>query len=188
MDGFVPFPKIGRLSREIVITEKIDGANSLIEIREDGTILTGSRSQWITPRSVGGMDNFGFAGWVLENREALASLGPGRHFGEWWGRGIQCGYDMPGKRFSLFNARRWTDNPMLPTCCHVVPVLWTGDFDTNEINRVMNELALTGSVAAPGFMKPEGIVIYHAQANVAFKKTFEKDDAGKGREPISESL
>ncbi len=40
-------------------------------------------------------------------------------------------------------------------------------------------------------MKPyyddgKGIVIYHAQANVLFKKTFEKDDAGKGREKIAD--
>lgn len=52
---------------------------------------------------------------------------------------------------------------------------------------IMADLAMGGSVASPGFMKPEGVVIYHAQANVLFKKTFEKDDAGKGKEPIAEA-
>lgn len=39
-----------------------------------------------------------------------------------------------------------------------------------------------GSVAAPGFMKPEGIVVFHVAAGVSFKKTLEKDDQPKGRQ------
>ena len=189
MSEFIPFQKIGRLSREIVITEKIDGTNGLIDIGEDGeTMRVGSRSQWIKPRQEGGPDNFGFAEWSYANRLELLKLGPGRHFGEWWGAGIQRRYGLTEKRFSLFNVKRWSGNPELPACCQVVPVLWSGDFDTGEIMRVMSDLLMTGSCASPGFMKPEGVVIYHAQANVAFKKTFEKDDAGKGREPVAESL
>lgn len=179
---FVPFQKIGRLSRDITITEKIDGTNGLIEISDDGTFQVGSRSQWITPRSSGGRDNFEFAEWVHDHWSDIQLLGPGRHFGEWWGSGIQRSYGLNEKRFSLFNVKRWSDDAARPACCHVVPTLWTGDFDTEEIRRVMANLSITGSVASPGFMKPEGVVIYHSQANVAFKKTFEKDDAGKGRE------
>jgi hypothetical protein len=44
----------------------------------------------------------------------------------------------------------------------------------------MHNLAIEGSHAAPGFMNPEGIVIYHTQGNFGLKKTFEKDDTGKG--------
>ncbi len=36
-----------------------------------------------------------------------------------------------------------------------------------------------GSYAAPGFMKPEGIVIFHVAANMGFKKTLDKDDMPK---------
>jgi hypothetical protein len=43
----------------------------------------------------------------------------------------------------------------------------------------MNTLKETGSIAAPGFMNPEGIVIFHTKGNLGFKKTFEKDDTGK---------
>ncbi len=57
-----------------------------------------------------------------------------------------------------------------------------------NVPALMQTLAGHGSLAAPGFMKPEGIVIFHAQGNVAFKKTFDKDNAGKGREPIAEEL
>lgn len=180
MIEFVPFQKIGRLSREIIITEKIDGTNGVLQIYEDGSLLAGSRSQWLGKDG----DNFGFGRWAEEHRdELIAGLGVGRHYGEWWGQGIQRKYGLTEKRFSLFNTSRWGETR--PACCHVVPVLWRGDFDTNEINSVMATLLHGGSVAAPGFMKPEGIVIYHAQANFLLKKTFEKDDAGKGREPIA---
>jgi hypothetical protein len=182
MSDFVPFQKIGRLSREIIITEKIDGTNGVIAIGEDGTFEVGSRNRWILPDQ----DSFGFLMWCLQNKDELMRLGPGRHYGEWWGRGIQRGYDQANKRFSLFNTSRWGGVETRPACCGVVPVLYRGDFDTNEIGRVMDELRAGGSVVAPGFMRPEGIVIYHAQANVLFKKTFEKDDAGKGREQIAE--
>lgn len=182
MSDFVPFQKIGRLSREIVITEKIDGTNGCISIHEDGTFRVGSRTQWITPDR----DNFGFAKWAHENKDDLVShLGCGCHFGEWWGQGIQRKYGQPEKRFSLFNVTKWDGVETRPMCCGVVPTLYRGDFDTNEIARVMDDLAAGGSVAAPGFMKPEGIVIFHAQAGVLFKKTFEKDGAGKGRETIA---
>lgn len=179
MSDFVQFQKIGRLSREIIITEKIDGTNGVIEIGEDGSFQVGSRTRWLGS----GRDNFGFGLWAHTHRDELvAGLGVGRHFGEWWGQGIQRKYGLAEKRWSLFNTHKWGERH--PACCHVVPILYRGDFDTNEITRVMAELKAKGSVAAPGFMKPEGVVIYHAQANVMFKKTFENDEAGKGREPI----
>lgn len=181
MTEFTPFQKIGRLSREIIITEKIDGTNGVIYIGDDGTFLAGSRSRWVTP---GKDDNYGFAGWAQAHKdELITGLGPGRHYGEWWGQGIQRRYGLAEKRFSLFNVSRWAETR--PACCGVVPTLWRGDFDTAQVWRVMAELAAGGSVAAPGFMNPEGVVIYHPQANVLFKKTIEGDAAGKGREPTA---
>lgn len=172
---FVEFPKISRLLRECVVTEKIDGTNAQVTVLEDGRVLAGSRNRWITPED----DNFGFARWVKENEEALrAGLGFGTHFGEWWGAGIQRRYGLSEKRFSLFNVHQWPDAPPL---CHVVPVLYTGGFSTGEIDRVLSELRATGSVAAPGFMKPEGVVVYHTAARTLFKRTIEKDDEPKGR-------
>src|SRR5271170_4782953 len=103
---FVEFPKIARYSREVVCSEKIDGSNGQIYINDTMTeVFAGSRSQWITPEQ----DNFGFARWVAENKEELLKLGPGSHFGEWWGAGIQRRYDLKEKRFSLFNTHRWSD-------------------------------------------------------------------------------
>ena len=177
---FKEFPKIARLSREMVITEKIDGTNGQIYIGEDGEFLVGSRTRWITPEN----DNAGFARWALENKGELLKLGVGSHFGEWWGQGIQRNYGLKEKRFSLFNVHRWLGNPDLPKCCSVVPLLYTGIFNINEIESTIQRLVTSGSIASPGFMKPEGVVIYHTAAKTLFKKTIEKDEEWKGKSKI----
>ena len=192
---FKEFPKIARLSREIIVTEKIDGTNASIYIGEDGEFLCGSRTQWITPEK----DNYGFAAWAYTRRDELMKLGVGHHFGEWWGSGCQRGYDLPKgeKRWSLFNTVRWclaSEEPKqiemqdprivkyqdrLPAICNLVPVLYRGPFDTQKIDEVLESLKTGGSLASPGFMKPEGIVVFHTQGNVGFKKTIEKDEVPK---------
>lgn len=175
---FQPFNKIARLTRDCTITEKIDGTNGCIYIGENGEFMVGSRTRWITPED----DNFGFAAWAYENRDELMKLGVGRHFGEWWGAGIQRKYDQETKRFSLFNTHKWSDPSVRPQCCDVVPVLYVGPFETNEAERTISVLRSSGSVAAPGFMNPEGIIIYHHAAGLYFKKTLEKDAEWKGKQ------
>jgi hypothetical protein len=64
---FEEFPKMARLSRRIIITEKIDGTNAQVFIGEDGTMQFGSRTRWITPDD----DNFGFAKWATEHADEL---------------------------------------------------------------------------------------------------------------------
>lgn len=212
MKEFQKFPKMARLSRECVITEKIDGTNAQIYIEEfkgypaedalfqkDGLALwAGSRTRWITPQA----DNYGFAKWALDHGEELLQLGPGRHFGEWWGAGIQRGYGLSEKRFSLFNVLRWAlrgtepkpiynPNPfskeppkmqqVLPACVGLVPELYRGDFSTVAVVDMLQKLVACGSQAAPGFGKPEGVVVYHIAGNVGFKKTIEKDNEPKSK-------
>lgn len=175
---FRPFDKIARLSRTVVVSEKIDGTNGVIGIGEDKEFCVGSRNKWITPQN----DNYGFAKFAFDNKDALISvLGTGFHYGEWWGQGIQRNYGLKEKRFSLFNTSRW-GNGVLPEdfCCGVVPVLYTGDFDSVRIDLCLKELEKNGSFAAPGFMNPEGIVIYHTAANLYFKKTIKNDNTPKG--------
>lgn len=171
---FIEFPKMPRLSREIVVTEKIDGTNAQVYVSADGEVFAGSRTRWITPEE----DNFGFARWVEANANELAQLGPGSHFGEWWGQGIQRGYGITEKRFSLFNVDRWGEGR--PSCCGIVPVLYRGVFDTAWIENCLEVLSTTGSVASPGFMNPEGVVIYHIAGRLGFKKTIHKDEVPKG--------
>lgn len=176
---FVSFPKIGRLSRGCIISEKIDGTNGQIYIGEDGEFLVGSRNRWITP---GKSDNMGFARWAYDHKEELMMLGPGKHFGEWWGVGIQRRYGLTEKRFSLFNTARWADGHQTrPACCHVVPVIYEGAFTSTAVDDAVNHLARFGSLAAPGFTDPEGVVVYHAATKQLFKKTIKNDESPKGQ-------
>ncbi len=173
---FIPFPKISRLNRGCVISEKIDGTNAQVVITEEGEIFAGSRTRWITPDA----DNYHFAEWVQGNKDDLLKLGPGQHFGEWWGLGIQRRYGLTERRFSLFNAGRW-NNPESgrPACCHVVPVLYAGPFTTNAVADAIKQLTEHGSVAAPGFMDPEGVVVFHAASRQLQKVTCRNDESRK---------
>ena len=191
MIDFVGFPKMARLSRECIITEKIDGTNACVYIDDEGNVTAGSRTRWITPQA----DNFGFAKWVERNVEEIRTIGPGQHFGEWWGQGIQRGYGLAAgdKRFSLFNVGRWAlhgtePQPLgaqklqdvLPPCIGLVPVLYRGTFSTDAVDGALLSLEAGGSYAAPGFADPEGVVVFHVAANIGFKKTLKDDESPKG--------
>ena len=177
MITFPEFNKIPRLNRNCTITEKIDGTNGVIHIEGD-QILVGSRTRWITPED----DNFGFARWVDCNKQELLKLGPGTHYGEWWGGSIQRGYGLQEKRFSLFDTARWDDPLVRPACCGIVPVLYSGLFTTDVVGTAIERLKTLGSEAAPGFMEAEGVVIYHEAAGQMFKVTIKGDEKGKETE------
>ncbi|WP_051447586.1 RNA ligase family protein [Rhizobium leguminosarum] len=191
--NFQAFNKIPRLSKSFwcTITEKIDGSNAQVYITDDfddfgedvsavvasGTcpqdgrqlnLRVGSRNRWIKPGKE--TDNYGFASWCVERKDELFKLGPGQHFGEWYGSGIQCGYGLTGgdKRFALFNARRWGaayearkaghENDF-PSCVEVVPWLYSGAYTQEAVDYNMKQLKECGSFAVPGFMAPEGIIV-----------------------------
>ena len=210
---FEEWPKIARLNRDIIITEKLDGTNAAIGVYAEGknvacpgggceTVPTGrllvyaqSRTRVLRP---GETDNFGFRAWVEENAEMLKLLGPGLHFGEWWGQGIQRGYGLRHRTFSLFNTRRWVDKPEEADVIRklketglnidVVPVLYQGPrfikgahASVDAADHMIERLNERGSAAAPGHMNPEGIVVFHTAAQIAFKVTCEKDEQPKGQ-------
>lgn len=175
---FKGFPKIPRLNRTVIVTEKIDGTNAQIYVGEDGLVLAGSRKRWITPEA----DNFGFAKWVKEHEDELrVGLGIGTHYGEWWGAGIQRRYGLVEKRFSLFNVSRWTDD-VRPACCSVVPTLAIDTRLEIAVDKALQTLRILGSQAAPGFMQPEGIVVFHSASGSLYKVTLENDASHKGDE------
>jgi hypothetical protein len=173
------------------ITEKIDGTNGVIFIKPQDDLAyadfpdfaTGSRNRWITPDD----DNHGFAKWAHGHSTILTSLlGPGWHYGEWWGKGINSRYGnlAPNKRFALFNTHRWS-----PIADHfnelpvmVVPIIRQGIFESGLVLEAMSFLRANGSVAAPGCLNPEGVMIYHHAANQYFKKTLIDDESPKGKE------
>lgn len=199
---FKDFPKIARLRRGITVSEKIDGTNAHVYIRtlaDDEVMPTdtpivavvgkflvyaGSRTRYITPGKE--TDNFGFAAWVSANAETLVKLGEGRHYGEWWGRGIQRGYGLQERRFSLFNVARW-ESQVVPedklilgaVGVGAVPVLAKGDFTDSIVDAAVEELRASGSKAAPGYMDAEGIVVFHSASGQLFKRTLVGDEAPK---------
>lgn len=174
---FRPFEKIPRLRRTVVVTEKIDGTNACVFVGEDGVVIAGSRSRWITPEA----DNFGFAAWVKAHEVALRELGPGYHYGEWYGAGIQRRYGLAEKRFALFNTARWADGAPKPrpVCCGVVPVLATGSMD-EAVETALRRLRTEGSVAVPGFRDLEGVVVYHSASGNLYKVLLKGDELPKG--------
>lgn len=220
---FQEFPKIARLNRDIVVTEKIDGTNAQIHIvplseaeplaayhlawssRDSDTglvMLAGSRSKYLQPARDGvkGGDNFGFAAWVRANVDDLWALGEGRHYGEWWGSGIQRGYGLTNgeKRFSLFNVARWhavgaepyvmqgadpRQPPKVsseaPACCGVVPVLYRGPWTGDAVQACLDLLTEDGSHANAGFRNPEGIVVFHTSSGTLYKVTLVGDEQPK---------
>lgn len=181
---FTPWPKIARLNRDCIVTEKIDGTNAAVVVRpEDDTVWSQSRKKVITPES----DNFGFARWVFENSDLLREiLGYGIHFGEWYGQGIQRNYGLVSKRFMLFNTSQWGDPETRELLrdrsdgrVEVSTVLHQGEFSTSLINGIVNDLRSHGSYHVPGFMNPEGVVVYHVAAGISFKVTTTGDESPK---------
>lgn len=182
---FKAWPKIPRANKPLVITEKIDGTNAIIHISEDGQTLTaGSRTRWLGSVSafvhdsvtahLFDKDNFGFFAWCAENYFELLKLGHGYHYGEWYGQGIQRTYGLQEKRFALFNTARWSDGRApRPACCGVVPIL------PDTVSAALELLRSQGSVAVPGFMKPEGIVVFHTGSSTMQKILLENDNVPK---------
>ncbi len=210
MSDFPKYPKTNRLYDDILITEKLDGTNGLIQIKllegeqnpahyeyqpaagesivlhADGlqySVRAGSRERWLVPGK--NTDNYGFAAWVEENADTLVLLGEGVHYGEWWGAGIQRKYGMATKRFSLFNtfhleaqaASAEISNAYKPPV-ESVPVLYRGPFSEAAIKEAERRLILGGSVAAPGFMRPKGIIVRFLRAKVNLKVVL---DGGEGK-------
>jgi hypothetical protein len=150
------------------------------------TVSAQSRKRLITPTD----DNAGFAQWVWDNADHLvATLGIGAHFGEWWGKGIQRQYGKDRRIFSLFNTSRWGDILAFDPDPHglaVVPVLYEGPMSEDQIFITLDGLKTYGSEASPGYLNPEGIIIFHKAANSVFKVLLENDDLAKSAKEVVE--
>lgn len=180
---FKAFPKIPRWNRPLLVTEKIDGTNGVIQVDPDGTVRAGSRKRWVTVDQ----DNFGFAAFVQENADELRRLGTGFHYGEWWGKGIQRHYGVQDRRFSLFDTERWSDPSIRPLCCRVVPVLATlAQVRSEDLDGIIRDLLENGSKAETGFLNPEGIIIRHTVSGMCFKMTCRDDLAKESRLALPE--
>lgn len=201
---FAKFGSIGRLYRDVVITEKIDGMNACIVIKQvlgddiyrnaltvvndvpfndysecRFAIGVQSRKQFLT------LDNDiqGLAAWVLEHaRELVLALGPGYHYGEYWGKNIQRSYHQKRNWFSLFNSKRWTkDNVGHIDGLLVVPILYAGPYEDWVNQMQLHRLDIEGSYAAREVddrkldFRAEGIVGWHIALDTYYKVTLDGD-------------
>lgn len=215
---FEGWPKTPRLNKagSTIITEKIDGTNACVVImpigavaawgayaphyggvawvhdptRSDVMYLVGaqSRNRLIYPSN----DNAGFAQWVFDNADRLVELlGPGRHFGEWWGKGIQK-HKLDRKVFSLFNSHRWDkvsaqrpewEEKAVEIGMDIVPVLYKGAFSNEAIQAQLDWLRKYGSMAASNWgltgHPAEGVIIYHQELKGSLKAFVDGDDTPK---------
>ena len=173
MTEFLPWPKIQRVSQlDVTITEKMDGTNACVVVRDGHLVACQSRKRFITPTD----DNAGFAAWAHDHAAELLKLGDGHHFGEWCGPGIQKNpHALTEKRFFLFNTSRPHDE--LPACVSLVPVLHRGAYAPALVEAVMEGLRI--SAAEVGY-KPEGVIVYFHAFRQSLKATFENRD-GKWR-------
>lgn len=171
--SYPKWSKITRLDSPVTVTEKIDGTNGLVAIYPfagydgpdideadavafSGTnlVFAGSRNRWLTVTE----DNHGFAAWVRDHAEELVdALGQGIHHGEFWGRGIQRGYGLSHRVFSVFDTRHDLPETTANGACILrVPVVYSGLLSGMPRN---GEIFPSGSRAAPGYARPEGAVI-----------------------------
>ena len=178
---FKAWGKIPRFeNEEYCFREKIDGTNGcVLVLDQDHELLQGalfaepieqigrdyiwaqSRTRFVHP----GDDNFGFAGWVREHAAELVKLGQGYHYGEWWGRGIQRGYEQTDRHFSLF---------YYPTALPTDVVRHVPTIKAGSLAEARQVLIDGGSLAQPGFMQPEGVVMYASAAKVYYKSIISK--------------
>ena len=169
MQEEIEFVGFGKITRDnpffVTITEKINGTNGCIVIKDGSIVKVQSRRRFITPLD----DNAGFAKWVYSNKEELETMGDGNHFGEWAGPKIQKNpLNLVEKTFFLFNTTRWNeDNQNIPKCCCVVPVLFTGELQPGSVSGWLDRLEDYASEGAT----PEGIVIYYHAFNTYTKHT-----------------
>ena len=170
---FKKFESIERFNSNITITEKVHGTNAQIIIDDAGNIQAASRTRLIYP----GNDNFAFALFVEQNKvELIEALGPGRHFGEWYGSGINSGYGMKNGERKLALFYQYPKEKPLPPQVTMVPILYEGPFIEGIVEQTMNKLKTEGSAIQPGFMRPEGVVIRFGRNGAMFKKVFEAEE------------
>lgn len=172
-DLFKAWPKIPRgKGQQVTISEKLDGTNSCVIIKEGEIVGVQSRNRMITVDD----DNYGFAKWVSENKEKLEQLGDGYHYGEWYGAGIQKNpHNKDGKYFALFNTFRYGEHNPLPEGLNIeiVPVVFRGAQEDIIIEEQMGMLEENAKVEG---YNPEGLIIYYHNTRTFEKYTFKNVD------------
>lgn len=190
-EEFIAWPEIKQYKNGIhcIVTEKVHGSNAQVLVIIDESVVVnedfspepivkaGSRTRWLSPGKE--TDNYGFAQWVEDRKaEIVEKLGPGRHYAEFYGSGINHGYGLKEKRLALFNTRTFPPERPRPEGVDVVPVLYSGPFSPEAVQQIMLELKANGSRLVPGNLSPEGIVIHFPAFGHSMKMVFAPEETG----------
>ncbi len=62
-------------------------------------------------------------------------------------------------------------------------MLYAGLFDTLVVRELVRALRTKGSRVMEGFMRPEGVIVFHAASSQMYKVTCEADSQPKGPRP-----
>jgi ATP-dependent RNA circularization protein (DNA/RNA ligase family) len=89
----VPDEAAALLAGEVVVEEKLDGANLGVSLAEDGTLLLQNRGQYLHLPFAGQFERL--SGWIAAHEQALRSLRPPALivFGEWCAARHSVAYD-----------------------------------------------------------------------------------------------
>lgn len=177
----------------VTILERVDGVTAQIDVTPNA-IYPVVNNRIIVP---GAGDVFGIAAWLGEHLQELREvLGVGTHTGEWYGAGINRNYGLDHRRFALYNVERWcrheedvTEDMRIDreygkkagyiapeTCGGTLDVVaeiplypQEGSITVKDVPRALYLLSRDGSYQVPGFMQPEGVLVYHKKAGMYFK-------------------
>lgn len=184
---FKPFPKITRYTRPRLghITEKMDGTNACVIVEGGQVVGAQSRNRLLTSLSHNSFgepffqdhgENHGFAHWVKTNKDKLALLGDGYHYGEWCGPGINGNrHNLTEKVFYHFNPFRYrdTDFKEYEAGISFVRVLFEGEITDEVVKRTAE--AHWDSIHDV-FYKPEGVMIYYHDFKTTLKFTYDNPE------------
>lgn len=165
----------------VIVTEKIHGANCHVNVvsQPDGSLkaIAGKRTSYVGTQGL-----FGFGEFVTSNeKEICEKLGPGRHYAEWTGAGVNGDYGLKNKTAVLFNTRHHGPKKaagVLPDRFDVVPVLYDGPYVQEKIDEVLADLKANGSKFSHGYMRPEGVVLFFPLFNAYKKIVFKPEETG----------
>jgi hypothetical protein len=206
---YTPHRKTHRLFRDVIISEKLDGTCGCVLVQPDGTVQAGSKNRLLTLeqdnfgfcawvkahedelRGLGVGDHRGEY-WGHGINRAYGMSGGDRRFSLFnvsrWNREIfESNESAQVARSQEMNRHRRVPVDYYPqqfveppNCCEVVPVLHRGLFSTETVAGVAEHLRATGSRAMPGFMNPEGVVVFLVSSGHLYKVTLENDGQHKG--------
>lgn len=151
--------------REVIVEEKIDGANVGISISRDGLLVVQNRSHYITHEYH--PQFFPLKKWLAKHTAELWDiLEPGRHilFGEWMYATHSVkynrlpdwfiAYDLYDRQSKTFLSRSRIESALSNTSIPIVPVVYQG-----AIENIDQLKALVNGPSFFGDMRREGIVI-----------------------------